>query len=76
MDQGKVVGVGTHEQLIHSCGVYKNLYEAQSHGMKMYKRVFVIYWLNYIFCKKEKVTPFWVFNPVGVFLRKAVCKYE
>ena len=29
MDQGKVVGVGTHEQLIHSCGVYKNLYEAQ-----------------------------------------------
>lgn len=29
MDQGEVVGVGSHEQLIRSCDAYKNLYDAQ-----------------------------------------------
>lgn len=31
MEQGKVVGTGTHEQLLQSCEVYRNLYEAQKH---------------------------------------------
>lgn len=29
MDQGQIVGEGTHEQLIRCCEVYRNLYEAQ-----------------------------------------------
>ena len=29
LDQGKVVGVGTHEELLSSCVVYREIYEAQ-----------------------------------------------
>ncbi len=29
LDQGKVVGVGTHEELLSSCAVYREIYEAQ-----------------------------------------------
>lgn len=29
MDDGKAVGMGTHEQLLHSCEVYKEIYDLQ-----------------------------------------------
>lgn len=29
MDDGKAVGMGTHEQLLHSCEVYKEIYDSQ-----------------------------------------------
>ena len=29
LDQGKVVGVGTHDELVSSCRVYREIYEAQ-----------------------------------------------
>lgn len=29
LDQGKVVGVGTHDELVSSCQVYREIYEAQ-----------------------------------------------
>lgn len=31
LEQGEVVGTGTHEQLLQVCEVYRNLYEAQKH---------------------------------------------
>ncbi|MGG1398866.1 ABC transporter ATP-binding protein [Bacillus salipaludis] len=29
MDQGKVVGIGTHEELIHECKVYQEIFQSQ-----------------------------------------------
>lgn len=29
MDDGKIVGQGTHEELIQSCGVYQEIYDSQ-----------------------------------------------
>jgi ABC-type multidrug transport system fused ATPase/permease subunit len=29
MDDGRIVAQGRHEELIKSCGLYKNLYETQ-----------------------------------------------
>ncbi len=29
LDDGKAVGIGTHEQLLHTCNVYKEIYDSQ-----------------------------------------------
>ena len=34
MDKGRVVGSGTHEQLLNSCSVYREIYDSQTGGGK------------------------------------------
>ena len=29
LDDGEVVGMGTHDELLHSCEVYKEIYSSQ-----------------------------------------------
>jgi ATP-binding cassette subfamily B protein len=29
MDQGEIVGVGTHDELIHKCRVYQEIFQSQ-----------------------------------------------
>ena len=30
LDDGRIVGMGTHEELLEDCGVYKEIYDSQS----------------------------------------------
>lgn len=32
LDDGKAVGIGTHDELMNSCGVYREIYESQYGG--------------------------------------------
>ncbi len=32
LDEGRIVGAGTHEQLLSSCEVYRRIYESQTGG--------------------------------------------
>ena len=32
MDGGKISAMGTHEQLLESCGIYREIYESQTKG--------------------------------------------
>ena len=35
LDDGHVVGLGTHEQLMESCGIYREVYESQQEGVSI-----------------------------------------
>ena len=35
LDDGRVVGQGTHAQLMESCGIYREVYESQQEGVSM-----------------------------------------
>ena len=35
LDDGHVVGLGTHEQLMESCSIYREVYESQQEGVSI-----------------------------------------
>ena len=35
LDDGHVVGLGTHEQLMKNCGIYREVYESQQEGVSI-----------------------------------------
>ena len=35
LDDGRVVGQGTHEQLMDSCEIYREVYESQQEGVSI-----------------------------------------
>ena len=35
LDDGHVVGLGTHEQLMKNCDIYREVYESQQEGVSI-----------------------------------------